>query len=244
MSSLPATILWYVFLVGILLIAQRLTRCFSQVNIFSLFFAFLVLRHGITVPFDDNVNVWFANIHVSEWAKERYYLALLLMWIFVLVGIYLGKLLMGNGILKADIYFLEVREAGIPPGMNQAIFLMCVCAIVYLLLAYQVDTSARISDLFLGRLSAEDYRAMRDNSSKVTEFRPGHRESPRQHMPLRDFAIRYLYIVFHGKKGPIMAVHFLPAHLDGHRHWCIIWSKKRRFVSDHRAAGCHSFEAR
>jgi len=173
MISLQSTILWYLFLITVVFAAQRLTRCFSQLNVFSLFFTFLVLMHGVTVPFDDNVNLWFANIYVSDWAKEKYYMALILMWLCVLAGVYLGKLLMGNGVLRADRYRTEIRDSGIPPGMNQAVFLLCCCAIVYLLLRYQVDTSARIGDLFLGKLSAEDYRAMRDNSSKVTSFSLG-----------------------------------------------------------------------
>jgi len=51
MTSIMLIALWYIFAGVCVFLFQKLTRCFSQWNTFTLFLIFLLLFHGIHVPF-------------------------------------------------------------------------------------------------------------------------------------------------------------------------------------------------
>lgn len=165
-----SVILWYLFLLSALLVLQRYTRFLTDLNIFTLFLGFLVLRSGITVPFDDSVNQWFAGIAVPQEALDRYHLGLYLMWAFLTAGVVLGRSVVGPA-RPAPVQ--GGRAPGpIPSGMNKGFIAFAVGSLVLLYL-YQVRFDAAFWRLITGRLSSEEYRQMRTTLGLATNYSLG-----------------------------------------------------------------------
>ena len=172
MLSLPYTIAWYVFLFVVLWLLQRLTHWMTQLNIFTLFIGFLVLRHGITVPLDHTVNQWYAHIDVSPQAYVRFYTSLVLMWVCLLVSITFARLLLGSVRLNPHAFQNAMRRQPMPAGVNW-FFLVVVLVCVGLIVVYQLRFDTSLTSLLTGQLSSADYREMRDNYSAATNYSVG-----------------------------------------------------------------------
>ena len=173
MISLPATIAWFAFLITILWMFQRLTRCLTQLNIFTLFVAFMAMRHGLTVPFDHTVNQWFANIDVAPQAYQRFYVSLVLTWVSLVIGVALGRLALGSGVLDPVTFRAQMRRDVLPSGMNQPVFLAVVLGAVGLVALMQLNLRINPLDLLAGRLTSEEYREMRTAFGDATHYSSG-----------------------------------------------------------------------
>jgi oligosaccharide repeat unit polymerase len=170
---LIGTIGWYLFLMGVIWTLQRLTHCFSKLNIFTLFSFFLILRHGITVPFDYNVNEWFAGIVVSKMALQRFYISLILMYVSLLLGIYLGKRWFGSSVIVPETFRTDMFNKRVLKGFNQPLFLIVLVISVGLVILYRLNTGFSISNFLLGQMSADEYMASRQQASEVTSYSNG-----------------------------------------------------------------------
>lgn len=172
MLSLPYTVAWYAFLLVVLWLLQRLTHWMTQLNIFTLFIGFLVLRHGITVPFDHTVNQWYAGIAVSPQAYVRFYTSLVLMWVCLLVSITFARLLLGSVRLNPHAFQNAMRLQPMPAGVNW-FFLVVVMVCVGLIVVYQLRFDTSLTSLLTGQLSSADYREMRDTYGEATHYSAG-----------------------------------------------------------------------
>ncbi len=170
MLDTPLIVAWYVFLLIAVWMFHRLTQCLTRLNIFSLFVFFLVLRHGITVPFDHTTNQWFAGIYVSEDALQHFYLALLLMYGGLLLGIFLGRYLFGSGKIELRNFQSAMSAKHLPGGINWFVFIVVLAVVVGLITATLLRTDVSLTDLLSGVFSSEEYRALRDDYGQATNF--------------------------------------------------------------------------
>lgn len=168
----PDVLAWFAFLGAVLWAFQRLTRWMTCLNIFSVFLAFLILRHGLTVPFDHTVNAWYAGIEVSPRAFQRYYTSLVLMWLCLLLGALIGRVFMGPARLSPAAFRLEVRRAKLPAGINVLFPVVCL-AVIGLIVAYDFRSDVSLTTLLSGRLTSEEYRAMRESFGAATLYSLG-----------------------------------------------------------------------
>jgi oligosaccharide repeat unit polymerase len=203
MLSLSATIAWYVFLAGVLWALQRLTRCLSQLNIFSLCVGFFVLRHGITVPFDHTVNQWYAGIDISPLALQRFYASLVLMWLCLLIGVWLGRRLFGHGLLDVEVFRREMTSQPLPSGMSIPLFLVVLAAGLGLVIYYQLRFEVSLVQLVSGHLTALDYRAMRDNYGTATHYTLSIGQRVANIVRFGLFPLFICTLYFMSKRGPL-----------------------------------------
>lgn len=173
MASLPFVIGWYIFLAFFVSALQRMTRCFTRLNIFTLFAVFLLLRHGITVPFDERVNPERWGIPIFPYTLPRFYLALVLMYVMLLVGIFAGRKLFGAAPLSPEKFQSEMRARRLPHGINPPVFIAVVLVTVALVITQFWGAGISLTDLFSGELSALDYRAARDDFGLATNYTLG-----------------------------------------------------------------------
>lgn len=173
MASLQFVIGWYIFLAFFVWAIQRMTRCFTRLNIFTLFSVFLLLRHGITVPFDERVNPERWAIPLSPYTLPRFYLALALMYLMLLVGIYAGRKLFGAAQLSPEKFRTEMRARRLPHGINPPVFIAVVLIAVAVVITHSWGSGISLTDLFSGELSALDYRAARDDFGLATNYTGG-----------------------------------------------------------------------
>jgi oligosaccharide repeat unit polymerase len=172
MLSLPATLLWYAFLIVVLWAFQRLTHWLTRLNIFSLFLGFLILRHGLTVPFDHTVNQWYAGIDVSPAAYRRYYVSLVLMWTCLLVGVWVARSFIGGARVDPARFRTQLRRNTLPAGINGLFVPLLLCGLILILL-YQAKFNGNVWKLLTGAMSSAEYRAMRDSFGVATHFSAG-----------------------------------------------------------------------
>jgi hypothetical protein len=142
-------------------------------NVFSLFLAFFVLRHGVTVPFDHTVNAWYAGIYLQPRSLERFYTSLVVMWLCLLAGVWLGRATFGSGVLNARAFHAEMTSRPIRPGMSQPLFLTALAVAVGLVWVYQMGFDVSLTQLLSGGLTAIDYRAMRNSFGSSTHWSAG-----------------------------------------------------------------------
>jgi uncharacterized membrane protein YjjB (DUF3815 family) len=169
MLSIPVTIVWFLFLIAILWAFQRVTSWFTQLNIFSLFLCFLIMRHGLTVPFDHTVNHWYAGIDLSPAAYTRFYLSLVLMWVCLLVGAWFGRIVLGPAQIDPKKFRLTMRQPVLPAGINR-LFVVAVLAGAAFVVIFEVQFKASPWKLLTGGLTSVEYRAMRDSYGVATHY--------------------------------------------------------------------------
>jgi hypothetical protein len=172
MLSLPATFAWFMFLLAVLWIFQRITHWATQLNIYSLFLGFLVLRHGITVPFDHTVNQWYAGIDISPAGYHRFYLSLVTMWTSLLVGTWVGRSFLGQSGLNLPSFRKVMRARMLPAGINEA-FVLILLISLGLVIYYNVRTDVSWRRLLTGDLTGDEYRAMRNSFGTATHYSAG-----------------------------------------------------------------------
>jgi hypothetical protein len=162
-----AGLAWYVFLAVVLAVLQRYTRFLTELNIFTLFFGFLIMRHGLTVPFDDEVNQWFAGISVTPEAIFRYHLSLYLMWTSITVGIVAAVSVLGYA-RTAPVPRVS-QASPLPSGMNK-LFVPALVVSLVILFIYQVRFNAAFWRFITGRLTPDEFRAMRIGIGLSTHY--------------------------------------------------------------------------
>lgn len=168
--TLGAALLWYVFIGLVLWAFQRTTRCLTCLNIFTLFLAFLALRHGITVPFDENVNAAFTNYPVSSIALRRFYIALVVMYLAVLAGALVTRYLLRTPVECDFETGSASRVEYLPVGLNRPLFWLMAIAACVILLAVWIRLPLDLVQWARQGLSAEVYRAWRDAYGQLTLY--------------------------------------------------------------------------
>jgi hypothetical protein len=172
MISIPQTIAWYAFLFSVLWVFQRLTRWSTSLSIFSLFLGFLIMRHGITVPFDHTVNQWFAGIDISPAAYRRYYTSLVLMWLCLLAGTWLARAWLGRAELNPRKFSREMAADRLATGVSP-LFIPVLVGCIAMVMIYQLHFDTNLWLLLSGHLTGAQYRAMRDLYGESTHYSLG-----------------------------------------------------------------------
>lgn len=172
MLSLTYTFAWFGFLLAVLWALQRLTHWLTQLNIFTMAIGFLVLRHGITVPFDHTVNQWYAGIEISPQAYVRFYSSLVLMWLSLLAAVAYAHLVLGSIRLDPVAFHQAVRQQPLPEGVNWT-FLAIVLISTGLVAFCQLRFDSNLIALLTGKLSSFEYREMRDSFGTDTHYSAG-----------------------------------------------------------------------
>jgi hypothetical protein len=170
-QSALAVLAWYSFLGACLYALQKLTRCFSQLSIFSVFVGFLVLRHGITVPFDDRVNVRVAGIVLSEQALTRFYISLVLMNLGVIGGASLGRLFFGGAWINPVAFRVQCHNSR--AGVNVRVFVGLLFVCLGLIAFTHLDFKVNLWTLLSGGLTGPEYREMRETYGAATAYSSG-----------------------------------------------------------------------
>src|SRR5581483_1398402 len=133
MLSIQATIAWYLFLIAMLWAFQRVACWFTRLNIFSIFIGFLIMRHGLTVPFDHTVNQWYAGITLSPEAYRRFYVSLVLMWVCLLLGAWSGRIFLGPAHIDPKKFSLTLRQRILPAGVNGLFVIALLLGLIFVI---------------------------------------------------------------------------------------------------------------
>jgi hypothetical protein len=104
------TFCWYLFLLITCIGMESLTKCFSTLNIFTLFFVFFLINHGIGVPFALDTNGETIQLDLPENVIIRWITSLVIMYICFLIGIVIAKGLFGNRVMNTVDYKQELVE--------------------------------------------------------------------------------------------------------------------------------------
>lgn len=169
MLGIPETIAWFLFLITILWAFQRVTFWFTQLNIFSLFLVFFIMRHGLTVPFDHTVNQWYAGIDLSPQAYRRFYISLVLMWVCLLIGAWFGRIALGPARIDPGKFEQTMRQPVLPAGINW-LFFVAILAGAAFVLVFEMQFKASPWKLLTGGMTSVEYRAMRDSYGAATHY--------------------------------------------------------------------------
>jgi hypothetical protein len=74
---------------------ETLTKCFSTLNIFTLFTLFFMMNHGIGVPFAFGLNDAL-DLDLPDDVIIRWLASLVIMYVCFLLGIVIAKYFFGN----------------------------------------------------------------------------------------------------------------------------------------------------
>jgi Putative O-antigen polymerase len=102
------TFCWYLFLLIICIGMESLTKCFSTLNIFTLFILFFLMNHGIGVPFALDINGETIELDLPEHVIIRWIASLVIMYVCFLIGILIAKGLFGNKMMNTVEYKREL----------------------------------------------------------------------------------------------------------------------------------------
>src|SRR6476661_6575102 len=139
------TIAWYAFLLVMLWAFQRLTKWSTQLNIFSVFSGFFLLRHGLTVPLDHTLNQWYTGVTLTPLAFTRFYTSLVLMWVCVYLGALGARAFLGRVDLPPETLRADLRRGNLPDGIN-GLFLIGLFVVLGLIAIYQLRIDATFWD--------------------------------------------------------------------------------------------------
>jgi oligosaccharide repeat unit polymerase len=109
--SLEATLLWYVFLACICISLEKTTKCFSTINIFTIFIYSFLIKHGITIPFNVRVNAEQLGLELSQDVLNRWIISLVIMYICFVAGILIAQRLFGKKKLSEERYNDELNQS-------------------------------------------------------------------------------------------------------------------------------------
>jgi hypothetical protein len=94
--SLEVTLLWYLFLFAVCFILEKLTKCFSQMNLFTVFIYSFLIKHGVSVPYNLTINEEQIGLTLSSEVINRWIVSLVLMYICFILGILIARPLFGR----------------------------------------------------------------------------------------------------------------------------------------------------
>jgi len=162
------TIFWYLFLAAIVYSFQKHTKCFSSWNTFTLFVAFVVLHHGISIPFCFHCRT--AGFIVPYHVSVTFILNLILMYLFVLFGIKLVNVSHNFNPGKINV---RMKLAGI--GYNPLLFWpVLVISVILLLYVLSVATiNIDPLDFVFQTLSKQEYKQARILFGESTSYHKG-----------------------------------------------------------------------
>lgn len=83
---------WFVFIVVMGAVYQRLTQWVTRFSIFTVFFVTLFIRYGISVPFDNDITQLHAGLTMPASALADYYIVLVLVYLTIAAVLALFKL--------------------------------------------------------------------------------------------------------------------------------------------------------
>ena len=167
------TVLWYCFLLLIALGFQRVTRCLSTLNVFTLFLVFFLLRHDLTVPFDATVNERVTNYPISSAVVSRTALAIAVTYVGMLCGIWLTREVLRTPDVDPARFGAGLRVQGLASGVYPDLFWMTVVGVVGLVALVWGRVPRDILLQWREGLSAEQYRAWREAYGSATHYSVG-----------------------------------------------------------------------
>lgn len=154
--------IWYIFLFFIIILLQKFTKCFTQINIFTtLIFAFL-FRHGLFIPLNADVNDIVGDMILPDHVKIRWICSVILMYIFFVVGVIVAQDVLkfkdkSNLNLKAEILDAYQQDKG---RINLGFTLLAISLSIFSLIA--LWQPRLIIEGFTGGLqTAADYKSAR-----------------------------------------------------------------------------------
>jgi oligosaccharide repeat unit polymerase len=164
-------IAWYIFLFIICWILEKLTKCFSNLNIFTIFIVTFIIYHGIGVPFNIDVNYEQMGLKMSDEVIVRWIFSLVLMYVSFVLGVIIAQ-----DLFKKTNINLDKHPQSIPVSFRlgktglKSIFPWLSLIMATFLFVILWNPSLLIQSL-ASDLSADAYRASRvaygtDNSSE------------------------------------------------------------------------------
>ena len=172
MTPVAYGILWYAYLLLVVVCLQRLTHLFTELSLFTVVFGFFLLRYGITVPFDNDVNFTFTGIEMSQVALARFYKSLVVMYAFLVLGIFVGRIGLGSGITNIRRFRAEMGyslHSGFGAGKMVCFAILTIVLIIF----FQINSEVSVWDLLSGKVDAIQYRQNREASGMATHFSLG-----------------------------------------------------------------------
>jgi Putative O-antigen polymerase len=155
------TFFWYLFLLIVCIGMEALTKCFSTLNIFTLFILFFLMNHGIGVPLNFGVNGEQIQLDMPRTVLFRWISSLIIMYICFLIGIISGKLLFGNrnmNIVKYKQELVDISRAKVT-SVNKMFILITV--IIILFTFSQLWNPNLLIQALNTDFGADDYKAAR-----------------------------------------------------------------------------------
>jgi hypothetical protein len=155
------TIFWYVYLLVICWLMEKLTNCFSKLNIFTPFIYSFILKHGISVPFNRDINMEYGGIYLSDDVIFRWVGSLMMMYASFIIGLLFAKKFFGNRTIIPRIYQseLDIAAKSGSTGLKQ-IFPIIALAIIAFTFAMLWNPTLLIRALS-GDLTSELYKSSR-----------------------------------------------------------------------------------
>ncbi len=116
-------IVWYLFLLAVISVFQKQTRCFSNWNTLTVFLSLLIIQHSLYAPFCLETLFLRLNLEVSPKTTIAFFLNQILMYIFILAGVVFinRRYAFSAGDTKA-----RMEITGAPGCNNRVFFLLCV----------------------------------------------------------------------------------------------------------------------
>jgi hypothetical protein len=155
------TFLWYLFLLIICIGMEALTKCFSNLNIFTLFILFFLMNHGIGVPLNFGVNGEQIQLDMPKTVLFRWMSSLMIMYICFLIGIVMGKLLFGNRKMNITMYKQELVDISRAKVTSVNKMFILITVIIILFIFSQLWNPNLLIQALSTDFGADDYKAAR-----------------------------------------------------------------------------------
>jgi hypothetical protein len=102
---------WYLFLGTVCVLLEKMTKCFSRLSIFTVFIYSFLIKHGVTVPFNAQVNAEQMGLQLPPDAIDRWMISLVMMYACFVVGVMIAKRLFGKKQLTDKRYSQHLAQA-------------------------------------------------------------------------------------------------------------------------------------
>jgi oligosaccharide repeat unit polymerase len=162
------TIFWYLFLVMVIYLFQKETKCFSSWNTFTLFMGFTLLHHGILIP--SCLRYPTARFMMPNYALITFAINLIIMYVFILFGVKFVNLTHKFHPNKIDA---EIKVSG---NGHNPLSMWPVVIISTILLVYVLSVATIKMDLLnfvLRAMSQQEYKQARVLFGESTSYRKG-----------------------------------------------------------------------
>ncbi len=154
------TFCWYLFLLIICMGMETLTKCFSTLNIFTLFTLFFLMNHGIGVPFAFGLNDAL-DLELPDDVIIRWLSCLVIMYVCFLLGIVIAKYFFGNRQMNPVEYKQELVEVSREQITSVKKTFVLMAAIIGIFVFIQLWNPNLLIVSLAKDFGAEDYKAAR-----------------------------------------------------------------------------------